>query len=300
MLLAAKPIELLTLFFTAFLTVLTLLYSRSIPSSGWLLFRYGLIMLATISAGLAEARWRRSRVISLIRDFLPIPVIVLLFDSLGDLIPGVRSGNFDDLLIRLDLLLFGAHPTVWFERFIHPGLTTLLQFAYVSYYLLPIALVTTIAVRKDRRAFDESAFGIVLCFYLSYLGYLAVPAVGPRFTLADLQTRGLEAGPLVMAIQDALNTLENTKMDAFPSGHTAVALMTLFYAWKSGEKVLGRILLPVVTALIVSTVYLRYHYVVDVIAGFGLAFLTAWLAPRLRRLLSRAAGQTRDQLHDPA
>lgn len=298
MLIAARPIELLTLLFTAFLTALTLLFYPATPSSGWLLLRYGMILLATLSVGLAESRWPLSRAISVLRDFLPVPVIILLFDSLGYLIPGVRNGSFDDLLIRLDLLLFGTHPTVWLEQFIHPWLTTLLQFAYVSYYPLPIFLVVRLAIRKDRLSFDESAFGIVLCFYLSYLGYIAVPAVGPRFTLAALQTQGLEAGPLVIAIQDILNLLENTKMDAFPSGHTAVALMTVYYSWRSGEKVLGMILLPMVTALIISTVYLRYHYVIDVVAGFFLAFFTAWLAPHLRRLLSHTTGQTCDQLHD--
>ena len=298
MLTAARPIELLTLLFTVFLAAVTLLFYRPLTSSGLLLFRYGLIVLAVLSAILAEGRWRNSRTVSHFRDFLPLPVVLALFDSLGGLIAGVRNDNFDDLLIRLDLLLFGTHPTVWLEQFIHPWLTTLLQFAYVSYYPLPIFLVVRLAIRKDRLAFDESAFGIVLCFYLSYLGYLAVPAVGPRFALAALQTRGLEAGPLVIAIQNILNILENTKMDAFPSGHTAVALMTVYYSWRSGEKVLGMILLPVVTALIISTVYLRYHYVIDVVAGFGLAFLTAWIAPHLRRLLSHTTGQTRDQLHD--
>lgn len=299
MLRALRPVELLTLLFTAFLAAVTLLFFRPFTSVPLLLLRYGLIVLAVLSPVLAKDRRGRSRTASLFRDFLPVPVILVLFDSLGDIIPGIRSGNCDDLLIRVDRLLFGTHPTVWLERFIHPWLTALLQFAYVSYYFLPIVFVVTLAVRKDRRAFDESAFGIVLCFYLSYLGYLAVPAVGPRFTLAALQTRGLEAGPLVIALQDTLNTLENTKMDAFPSGHTAVALMTLYYSWRSGEKALGMTLLPVVTALVISTVYLRYHYVIDVVAGFGLAFLTVRLAPRLHRMLLPAAGQTRDQFHDP-
>ena len=47
-----------------------------------------------------------------------------------------------------------------------------------------------------------SLFGIILCFYLSYIGYLLVPAVGPRFTLDHLQTVSLQAGPFIKAIQE--------------------------------------------------------------------------------------------------
>jgi membrane-associated phospholipid phosphatase len=40
-------------------------------------------------------------------------------------------------------------------------------------------------------------------------------------------------------------------------------------------------LLPVAAALIISTVYCRYHYVVDVLAGLALALATVPLGDRL-------------------
>jgi membrane-associated phospholipid phosphatase len=92
-------------------------------------------------------------------------------------------------------------------------------------------------------------------------------------------------------IQDTLNALEKNKTDAFPSGHTAVSLMCLYYAWKMRENKLFAVLIPVVTGLLISTVYLRYHYVIDVIAGIALTGLTIALAPGLRRLLSVASGR---------
>jgi membrane-associated phospholipid phosphatase len=218
--------------------------------------------------------------------FLPILIIPVIFDSLGDLIPWIWSRYFDDILIRIDHALFGVHPTVWMERFIHPVLTNLLQLAYSSYYFIPISLGILLAVRKKQKDFDEAVFGIVLCFYLSYIGYLLLPAIGPRFTLERMQTMGFQESPMAVAIQNILNRLENTKTDAFPSGHTAVALMTLYYAGKCREKALFRILLPIVSALVISTVYLRYHYVIDVVAGMLLAAITIYLAPRAYNRLS--------------
>ena len=153
-------------------------------------------------------------------------------------------------------------------------------------------------IAHGRRAeFEEALFGIILCFYLSYLGYLLVPAVGPRFTLQHLQTSGLQAGPFITSLQEILNRLEHNKTDAFPSGHTAIALVSLIYAWKLREKLLFRLLVPVVLALLVSTVYLRYHYVIDVIAGIALAVNDVILAAPLERLLSGAAGRQADKRH---
>jgi membrane-associated phospholipid phosphatase len=297
-----KPVDLLSIVFISLLAVVTLFAFPRLPHGGWLIARYiALIAVVVIISRCAErhvaAPWTRT-----LHAFLPVFLVPILFNSMGNLIPWIWPHYFDDLLIAIDFNLFGGHhPTVLIERFIHPWLTTMMQFAYISYYPMALTLGIVLYINNAKKAaFDEAIFGIILCFYLSYLGYLLVPAVGPRFTLLHLQTRDLAASQLVLAIQDALNTLENTKTDAFPSGHTAVALMALYYAWKFHERILTALLIPAVAGLIVSTVYLRYHYVVDVIAGIALTVLTIYLAPPLLVLISRAAGHPRDQLHNPS
>jgi membrane-associated phospholipid phosphatase len=76
--------------------------------------------------------------------------------------------------------------------------------------------------------------------------------------------------------------------------------MTLYYAVKAKERVLTVLLLPAVTGLILSTVYLRYHYVVDVIAGIALTVLTVYLAPPLYAWSLRVADDAGDQFHHPS
>jgi membrane-associated phospholipid phosphatase len=296
-----KPVDLLSLVFIAFLLAVTLVSVSDIPHAGWLVVRYLSLAVAIVLSARAAAHREERSLFHAVHAFLPVLVVPVLFDSMGDIIPWVRPRTIDALLIKADQLFFGgSHPTVLLERFVHPLLTTALQFAYISYYPMAIILGGVLWVKKKETAFHEAIFGIILCFYLSYLGYLLFPAVGPRFTLAHLQTRDLAAGPLVTAIQETLNTLENTKTDAFPSGHTAVALMTLFYAWKYKERILSAVLIPAIAGLVFSTVYLRYHYVIDVIAGFALTALTIYLAPPLYGRFLRASGQARDQFHRPA
>jgi membrane-associated phospholipid phosphatase len=292
-----KPADILSLSFIAFLISLTVVFIPSLPSWNRLLLTYCLLAAAITLFAFYRKRAATASSGFYLHAALTVITIPIIFNSLGALIAGVRSRTFDDVLIRMDHALFGVHPTVWMERLITPTLTTLLQFAYLSYYFMPLSLGIVLIARRKHDEFDDALFGIVLCFYLSYIGYLLVPAIGPRFTLGRLQTTDLHASPLIRTIQDALNGLERNKTDAFPSGHTAIALTTLYYAWKKKERVLSAVLLPAAAGLIFSTVYLRYHYVSDVLAGIALAAVTISIAPKLSARLSRGSRQPDDQRH---
>jgi membrane-associated phospholipid phosphatase len=65
-----------------------------------------------------------------------------------------------------------------------------------------------------------------------------------------------------------------------------ITVSVLIVAWRR-LRWLFWVLLPVATLLVLSTVYCRYHYVVDVIAGIVLAFATVPLGDRLYARLMR-------------
>lgn len=289
-----NPVDRLTLSFLLLLTAIILFRFSFVPSWPELMFTYSLLALAILSLAALDNRVSGNRLPGILHAFIPIISVLIIFNSLGDIIPFIRQHFYDDVLIRIDHLIFAAHPTVWMEQFNNTLLTALMQIAYISYYVMPIALGTALFIRNKRGEFGTAVFTIILCFFLSYIGYLLVPAVGPRFTLNHLQTEDLRTVPWILWIQQTLNSLEHNKADAFPSGHTAIALVTLFYAWKYQERVLFRLLVPAVSALIVSTVYLRYHYVIDVIAGILLAALTIFLSPGMLRLFSGSPRRSRD------
>jgi len=289
--LVLRPSDLLTLSFLVLFSGLAVYSSPANPSWAGLLSTYAALAAAILVAAVYRARVDPAKHGFHLSVAVTVLTVLLIFNSLGTLIAGIHKTTFDARLIAVDHAIFGVHPTVWLERLINPLLTDLLQFAYISYYFIPVSLGVVLIARGRFGEFEEVLFGILLCFYLSYIGYLLVPAIGPRFTLSHLQTGSLQVSPFIETIQDALNALEKNKTDAFPSGHTAVSLMTLYYAWNEREKKLFAGLIPLVTALIISTVYLRYHYVIDVIAGIALTGLTIALAPVLRRMLSIAPGR---------
>lgn len=268
MILRLKPVDVIT--YVALLVLVCTTLAAQPPLGVTLLLKYGgLTLVLTLVWWLDNGRFR---IVGLLHMFYPIIFVPILFDSFVDLLPWVSPIQQDPVLIKLDLALIGTHPTVWLERFIHPWLTEILTWAYSSYYFLPPTLAVALYLRRSAADFDRAVFGLVLAFYLSYVGYFLVPAIGPRFTLTHLQNAELPGVFMADSIRETLNVLEQFKQDAFPSGHTAVVLVVLFYA-RQFVPALFWVFLPVVVALIFSTVYLRYHYVVDVVAGILLAVL---------------------------
>lgn len=260
----------ITVLFLGFLLLLTGLFYKSLPKGPFLLGLYSTLMIVQIIL----ARYRgNGRLLTLAHDLIfPVICVLLIFDSLEWVVHYINPHDIDPLLIRLDYLLFGNHPTVMLEPIMHPILTDSLQIAYTSYYFIPVSYGIVILSKQKRDAFDRSIFLILFCFYLSYVGYMLFPAIGPRFTLDHLQTRELQGFLVAEPMQQLLNRLEGIKRDAFPSGHTAVTVVVLYCAYRY-EKKFFWICLPLVSALVFATVYCRYHYVVDVIAGLFLTII---------------------------
>ena len=269
-----RPADAVTIIFLLFLSVLTLIFYQHIPKAPFLISLYSIFFIAQIIL----IRFKNNgRFMGLFYDLIfPILCVLVIFDSLEWLVHYVNPEDIDPILIRLDYLIFNNHPTIILERVMSPLLTDILQIAYSTYYFIPISLGVVLLLNNQREEFNRTLFLILFCFYLSYLGYILMPALGPRFTISHLQTTELQGLFIAEPLQKLLNKLEGIKRDAFPSGHTAVAVTVLYLAYRF-KKRFFRILLPIVAALIFSTVYCRYHYVVDIIAGFGLTLLTIFL-----------------------
>ena len=272
-----RPADSVTIIFLLFLNALTIIFYPAVPKAPFLICLYS--MLAIIQIVLIRFKSEDNFAGLLYAIVFPVLCVLLIFDSLGQLVHYINPTDIDPLLIRVDYMIFHKHPTVMIEKIMYPLLTDVLQLAYTSYYFIPISFGILLFKRGRKKEFDRSVFLILLCFYLSYLGYILFPALGPRFYLNKVQTTELHGFLIAEPIQILLNRLEGIKRDAFPSGHTAITVLVLYLAYRY-NKVFFRIALPVVSALVFATVYCRYHYVVDVIAGLALTILTLVLGER--------------------
>jgi len=260
-----KPVDYVTMAYQLIMMLTIIFHFSAILYAGYFIIFHIAAIGFIIWLTLAD----NNSVAQIIRPWNPIIIIPLNFSQLHFLVHPVNPFDWDDALIHLDYILFKVHPTVWLERWLNPWLTEYLQIVYTSFYFLPIVLAIILYRKKDYEKFDFFVFVTVFGFYISYIGYFLVPAVGPRFTLITYQNEPLHGIWLSESIRHILNLLENIQRDAFPSGHTEITLLTMYYAWKFSRKYFW-VLSVIGTSLVFSTVYLRYHYVIDVIAGIWL------------------------------
>jgi membrane-associated phospholipid phosphatase len=272
-----RPADSVTILFLVSLSLITILFYHDIPKAPFLITLYAILLLSQVILMKLKDKGRFTEL--LYNLIFPTFCVLVIFDSLEWLVHYVNPDDIDPLLIRLDYLIFRNHPTVILERIMNPVLTDILQLAYSTYYFIPIIFGITLLLNGQKHEFNRSLFLILFCFYLSYLGYILMPALGPRFTISHLQTTELQGFFIAEPIQRLLNKLEGIKRDAFPSGHTAVTVTVLYLAYRF-KRVLFWIFLPIVTALIFSAVYCRYHYVVDIIAGLVLTIITVFIGER--------------------
>lgn len=274
-----RQVDIITFGFLIFLLTITVIFIKQIPNAYLILLVY-IVLIVALSLLIYLKAKHNSKILKITYDIVfPIATVFLIFNSLGGLIRYINPRTYDHLLIRLDYLLFRGYPTITLESFTSPIITEVLQLAYSSYYFLPVILGVVLKIKGKEEAFDKSIFLVILCFYLSFIGYILVPAIGPRYTMNHLQSIELHGIFLRDIIDSTLNTLEGIKRDAFPSGHTAVTLVVLYLAYRF-QKSLFYVFLPVIIALLISTVYLRYHYVIDVIGGILLSAFTIYVGEK--------------------
>jgi membrane-associated phospholipid phosphatase len=249
------------------------------------------------AAQISGLRW-----VQWVHDWAAFPLVIFTYKQIYFLIRAIHQGrDYDQLLISLDRILLRVNPTQWLMHYSNPYVTEVLQIAYSLFYAIFLLIGLELYRQRDLSRFRYFSFTIVYGFFLSYIGYLFLPSVGPRFTLHDFSKIDRELPGLLFTpvLRSFVNIFESihpgmsssaafaaAQRDVFPSGHTMMALVAVSLAYRYRLKVRSAMLILGVL-LIIATVYLRYHYAVDLIAGALLAVLCLATADRVRALVDR-------------
>ncbi|MDL2259408.1 phosphatase PAP2 family protein [Deltaproteobacteria bacterium OttesenSCG-928-K17] len=202
-------------------------------------------------------------------------IFTLFFFGTTVTIPLIRPDlKYDELLRAIDARYFfdiGA----WVRSVSRPWLTDLITFCYLLYG--PLLYSSIIYFGFFRKEVSLAYFaGLYSVFGLGFIGYLTVPAEGPHFArLAEVMPL-IASGPF-HTFADPLIKGGCTRSDAFPSLHIAVSWYTLIFMYFNTRRLFWLWLLPV-AGLSVATVYLFYHYQIDLLAGFVVAVISLALA----------------------
>lgn len=220
----------------------------------------------------AEAAWRWR--VGLL--FYPV-AMNLVFAQMKIAIPAINPRVMDSALQAIDSLMIGENLSLRLQVITHPLLTELFSICYILFF--PYLLFSMVYYfSSDLALLKKFVAGLFTVYGIGFLGYSFVPASGPYIAMADQFQQPL-TGFLVTGWNAAVVAKGSNGVDVFPSLHCAVSAFFLFFDRKHRPWRFWVYLAPCI-GLWISTIYLRYHYLIDVIFGFLLAAFALWVANR--------------------
>ncbi len=197
----------------------------------------------------------------------------ICFYAMGPAVPLLGHPKVDGLLLHWDRALLGETPAVTWEPWLRPWLVDLAMADYLFFFYYLIAGPGYYCIR-DVRLFRKCIVGLFTMYGLAFLGYTLMPAGGPHRWMTFATP--LHGPWLLDWTLGPVNGVSNS-VDAFPSVHLAVAMYLLLFDWRHWRRRFWWVLTPCLL-LWLSTMYLRFHYFVDLLAGLALALASWWVA----------------------
>ncbi|HEX8695030.1 MAG TPA: phosphatase PAP2 family protein [Longimicrobium sp.] len=276
------PADRATLFILAVVTAtLAVAYAGGARVGGELALHAGLL------AGFGAVAWALARRPgAFARALAVIAVMFTLYTTLGHVAFRAVPWVADPWLATADeALLFGDSPSLWLDPL---GATRWVEFLSIFYAsFIPYLYVSIFLGLVGRPAGEREEFitGFAILYALSFLGYLFLPARGPIVQLADQFATPLSGGFFHGVVTRSVEALGGPH-GAFPSLHLGASFFAMYFDFRHRNTLRGLIYVPLVVLIAAATLVLRYHYVVDLVAGVFLALVAGRAA---RALLARRA-----------
>ena len=192
--------------------------------------------------------------------------------------------KIDEFLSNLDQNIFKFQPSIEFSKHFNSlFFSELFYFGYFCYYLLPL-VVFGILYKFLPQKIEEFGFILISSFLLYYFIFIIIPAEGPQFyfTFPDnyIEAQGIFGNAIKLIQKNG-----EAPTAAFPSSHVGISWIVIFWLYQNFRKSV-KYFLPFVILLMFSTVYIKAHYFVDVVAGFISAPIVFFLTFKFYKFLN--------------
>jgi membrane-associated phospholipid phosphatase len=262
-----RQTSLVTVAYLAATAVLTVLWGRAVP---W----WPAIVTAHVALCVALLSLRRrrplARPLSVALDWHPLALFPILYKEVQVLATAVGDWRLTAVVSAAEERLFGGQPSIYLSaRLSVVALSEYLHFCYVAYVLIVPGVAAYWYLTKRRAAFHELMLLLAIAMFGSYLVFILWPVDSPFYRFDRLGPP--LAGHVFFDLVHFVSSRGGARGGAFPSAHASGAVVLWLVAFRYQRR-LAIVLTPMITGLIVATVYGRFHYVLDTIAGVGLAF----------------------------
>jgi hypothetical protein len=215
---------------------------------------------------------------------------------LADLLPAIDPGTLDAELYALDLKLFGIEPAILFDAWVGSATTEWFSFFYYSYFFLLAAHIFPIIFwGRDLRLVAQFGLGMTVVVAVGQTCYMLVPGFGPYHATPELFANQLPPG-LWWNLVTNLVEHGGAQKDIFPSLHTALPSFLLMFSFQHRKLDPYRWTWPIVgfiaINIIAATMFLRWHWLIDVIAGLCLSTVALIVSSTVSRWEARHRAST--------
>ena len=208
--------------------------------------------------------------LKIFRDWFPFLLLSACYYSLySNLILRISPHTVDLTLSKIDASILGNQASFLLEPFIQPWLTDFLNAIYFSHMLVFPGVALYFYLAREEKAFRRLMMGYLTIILMGMTSYLLFPAVGPVKFFADQYARDLH-GRMLSHTVDYIINVGRVGFDCFPSLHVGIPLLLSLYLRDYRRKAFIAALIYV-ALMCFATIYLRYHYLIDVIAAFAFA-----------------------------
>jgi len=214
--------------------------------------------------------------LKIMHDWFPFLLLSACYYSLyGNLVLRISPHTADAALAKIDAFLIGNQPSILLQAYITPWTTDFFSLIYFSYVLsLPVVALGFYLTRNES-AFRRVMMGYLTLMLMGLASYLMVPAIGPEAQFADQYTRDLMGRDFSRSVEYIIS-VGRVGHDCFPSLHVGIPFLLAIYLRNYCKKLFIPCLVYV-ALMAAATIYLRYHYLIDVLASFIYAPVAYWL-----------------------
>ncbi len=246
------------------------------------IFTVNALVIATVILLVFAERLRRRLVLTVMRDWFPLTLMLLAYREMGWLAPPFHTYRWEMSWIQWDRVLLNAWGLRAAIESLGPVVPSILEISYSLVYTIAPFCMAWIYYRRKPERMDAFLTVFLAGIFGSYALFPFFPSEPPRtvFPGADLP------GAMTIFRRFNLGLVGNygIHLSVFPSAHCSGAFAAAFAMreiWPEDPWV-WRMLLVLAFSIATATVYGRYHYAADAAAGIAIA-LGAWTIARARR-----------------
>lgn len=218
-----------------------------------------------------------------VRNWVPLALMLLAYKEMGWLAPPAHDHHLEQAWIAWDrLLLRGWHMRAFIES-AGPALPALLEACYVLVYGLPVFTMLMLYAGRRSGCADQLISIYLLGLFLSYVQFPFWPSEPPRIVFPNEDAPGVDT--LLRQFNHWILGGYGIHTSVFPSAHVSGAVAAAFamkYIFPD-RPWMYRGLFAYAGLVAVATVYGRYHYAADAVAGVAVGMAAAWIGVALAK-----------------